>query len=779
MAVTNTYTDSTLYTGNGATTAFSTRFLFSLDAEVLVYKVLIATGVETLQTITTHYTLTGAGTGAAGTVTFLAAPASTYYVKIVRATAKTQTTDYVEGTKFPAAVHEAALDKLTRLVQEVERDASRSPRLPVSSINFPAVFPDYSSATGGYVLRVNVAGTGLELVTPTDASLVTTLTPTANYFIVGDGSNWVSTSPTASRTALGLGTMATQAASAVAITGGTVVGITDLAVADGGTGSSTASDARTALGLAIGTNVQAYDAELAAIAGLTSAADKGIQFTGSGTAAVYDLTAAGKALLDDADASAQRTTLGLAIGTNVQAYDAELAAIAGLTSAANKGITFTGSGTAATYDLTAAALTVLDDATVSAMVDTLGGAAAEGSGAIVRKTSPTLVTPVLGVATATTINRVALTAPATGSTLTIADGKTLVNSNNLTLTATDGATAAFVAGGTVAYKGTSLAQFAATTSLELKGVISDETGSGALVFADTPTLVTPVLGVATATSINSHTFTAPTTTVGAKHKLFEGTNNGTNGIILKSADAMTADYTIEFPAAVPGGEGYYMAFTSAGVASFVAPGAAAAGGSNTHVQFNSSGVLGGDSGFIYSGSGAAILTTSLTIGGNATAAGKVIFKEDTDNGTNTCTFSGPQSTGDVTITLPASTGTVVLEDNAVALTAKTGYNTAVITAPTTTVGGNIKLLEGTNNGTNTVTLQAPASTADVIATFQAVTGTVALSADIPAAAAQSDQETATSTTTYVSPGRQQYHPSATKAWRHAVLACSVKAAVPR
>tara|TARA_Y100000310_G_scaffold99732_1_gene97587 strand:- start:2552 stop:4423 length:1872 start_codon:yes stop_codon:yes gene_type:complete len=137
---------------------------------------------------------------------------------------------------------------------------------------------------------------------------IAALAVTDGNVIVGDGSNWVAESGGTARTSLGLAI-------------GTNVQAYDSDLTTLGAGGA---GARSFLGLEIGVNVQAYDAELAAIAGLTSAADKLPYFTGSGTASVADFTAAGRALLDDASAAAQRTTLGLAISSDVQAFGAVL-----------------------------------------------------------------------------------------------------------------------------------------------------------------------------------------------------------------------------------------------------------------------------------------------------------------------------------------------------------------------------------------------------------------------------------------------------------------------
>jgi len=120
--------------GDGATAAFAYTFKVFADADLQVI-IRSSAGVETVKTLTTHYTVSGAGDDDGGTVTFTAGniPASGETVVIRRALALTQGTDYVENDPFPAESHEAGLDRLTFLTQQLTEKIDRSLKLPVSA----------------------------------------------------------------------------------------------------------------------------------------------------------------------------------------------------------------------------------------------------------------------------------------------------------------------------------------------------------------------------------------------------------------------------------------------------------------------------------------------------------------------------------------------------------------------------------------------------------------------------------------------------------------------
>lgn len=153
-----------------------------------------------------------------------------------------------------------------------------------------------------------------------------------------------------------------------------------------------------------------------------------------------------------------------------------------------------------------------------------------GSGALVFATSPSLTTPTLGVATATSVNKVAITAPATSATLTLANGSTLATAGafSITLTSTAATNVTLPTSGTLATTG-DLSQFSATTSAQLAGVISDETGTGKLVFATSPTFSTSVLTDSATLAVFNTTATT-VTAFGAATSLSLGAATGTTTI---------------------------------------------------------------------------------------------------------------------------------------------------------------------------------------------------------------------------------------------------------
>lgn len=198
MAITNTTLASPTYNGNGSTTAFATGFQFIANADLLV-TVTGSSGVETVKTLTTHYTVTGAGNSGGGTVTMLTAPASGEKLNIQSNVTLDQQTDYVEGGSFAAATHETALDKLTKITQQIQEQVDRSITVPISNQSFDT---SIGVVTANYILGSNGAATALEWKSPATIALGTTVSAFAETLLDD-------TTAATARTTLGLGTIST------------------------------------------------------------------------------------------------------------------------------------------------------------------------------------------------------------------------------------------------------------------------------------------------------------------------------------------------------------------------------------------------------------------------------------------------------------------------------------------------------------------------------------------------------------------------------------------
>ena len=147
------------YSGDNSTTTFSYTFKIFADSDIQVI-IRSANGTETTKTITTHYTVTGAGNSGGGSVIFTSGniPTSTQTVVLRRNIPQTQAIDYIANDPFPAESHEEGLDRATMAIQQLQEEVTRSLKLSKTNTMTSTEFTVGASDRANKILAFDTNG---------------------------------------------------------------------------------------------------------------------------------------------------------------------------------------------------------------------------------------------------------------------------------------------------------------------------------------------------------------------------------------------------------------------------------------------------------------------------------------------------------------------------------------------------------------------------------------------------------------------------------------------
>ncbi len=147
------------YSGDGSTTAFNYTFKIFADSDLQVI-IRSAAGTETVKTITTHYTVSGAGDANGGSVTFTSGniPTATETVLLRRAVPQTQAIDYIANDPFPAESHEEGLDRATMTTQQIQEELDRAIKLSRTNTMTSTEFTTSATDRASKILAFDASG---------------------------------------------------------------------------------------------------------------------------------------------------------------------------------------------------------------------------------------------------------------------------------------------------------------------------------------------------------------------------------------------------------------------------------------------------------------------------------------------------------------------------------------------------------------------------------------------------------------------------------------------